>query len=174
MERVLRPNLPVGPYRIKFKAVFICDEKVDYLIRLNIHQHKVSQTRVEMRGNISLKIPFDDSLNLNFNMAVLSKIGGWIDHAFDYSAQHACTTLKTFLGPSWSTYMRSWNMSATQQCPLDKGEYIMRYDLSDVNNYHIPKEFIYGTYKTRLYYTDKNGMIVGCTILVVDIVRPWE
>ncbi|XP_050423353.1 uncharacterized protein LOC126835096 [Adelges cooleyi] len=128
-----------------------------------------------MRGNVSMKIPFDDSLNFNINMAVLSKIGGWVDHAFDYSAQHACTTLKSFMAQSWSNFMISMNISATKHCPLEKGEYIMHgYDLTEVVNYHVPKEFFYGTYKARIYYTDKTGMIVGCLTYVMEFVRPWE
>lgn len=47
---------------------------------------------------------------------------------------------------------------------------------SNIQNQYviIPKTFIYGTYKVRLSYTDKNKKIMGCFIMIVEIKRPWE
>jgi len=38
----------------------------------------------------------------------------------------------------------------------------------------VPNVFFYGSYKARMYITDKYDNIQGCVIFVIDIKRPWE
>ncbi|XP_050443422.1 uncharacterized protein LOC126847327 [Adelges cooleyi] len=108
-------------------------------------------------------------------MAIWGKIGGWKDNAYVYSSKNGCSTLKFFMGHSWAAYMTNLNLSATQQCPVSKGEYVMKgFDVNELQNTNLPKQFFYGSYKFRLYYTDYTGKIIGCLIVIVDVVRPWE
>ncbi|XP_050441204.1 uncharacterized protein LOC126846104 [Adelges cooleyi] len=159
-HRVLRPNLPVGEYKLKYKAAHACNETANYLIDHKLYLYRVSQNRTELRGNITLKIPFDDTLFFDINMAVLSKIGGWKDNAYVYRTGKACSTLNFFMGPTWDEYM---------------GLYVMHgFDLSEVYRWRFPKEFFYGTYKFRLAYTDSKDVVVGCLYVIVDVLRPWE
>lgn len=50
-------------------------------------------------------------------MAIKDSIGGWKDNAFVYKAPKACTTIKYFLGNSWTpitTILGGKNIS----CPI--------------------------------------------------------
>ncbi|XP_050526763.1 uncharacterized protein LOC126897290 [Daktulosphaira vitifoliae] len=173
-ELKLYPNLPVGEYKLKFKAAFTCNSSVDYLIRANLHLSRISKTVTALTGNITTQIPFDDSIHLNLNMAVLDKIGGWKDNAFVYDKSNACSTLKYLMGNVWKPFVNSMNIT-NYSCPFNSGFYVMKaFDISLLQEANFPKQFFYGTYKLKTYYTDTNKNIVGCSIIVVEFLRPWE
>ncbi|XP_050432501.1 uncharacterized protein LOC126840658 [Adelges cooleyi] len=125
-------------------------------------------------GNITALVPLDDSLNFHLNMAVLDQIGGWKDNAYVYNHPKACSSLKFLMGETWTPLMRNFKLNSTD-CPLPKGFYIMEgFDLSLFEKMNIPKQLYYGTYKMKIVYTDKSDVVVGCFIIVVEILRPWE
>ncbi|XP_050441498.1 uncharacterized protein LOC126846258 [Adelges cooleyi] len=175
-ERIYYPTLPFGEYKVKFKAVFQCDDKIDYLIKTNVHLHRATKTKTEIRGNITMDVPFDDSIKLKFNMAILDRIGGWKDNAYVFNTTNGCTTLKTFFRKEfWTSYTNNNNNTSVLECPVPSGFYEMDgLDLTLVQKLNIPKKFFYGTYKLYLYYTDENDTTIGCTVFVFEILRPWE
>ncbi|XP_022171307.1 uncharacterized protein LOC111034397 [Myzus persicae] len=76
----LMPNLPLGEYRIIFRAIY---RTKDLPFKINEYLSKKSINSTEMRGNFSLDIPFEDSYTgsifkiLDANFASWSLIGGW-------------------------------------------------------------------------------------------------
>ncbi|XP_050525979.1 uncharacterized protein LOC126896876 [Daktulosphaira vitifoliae] len=167
-----RPNLAAGKYKLVFKAVFPCNRNNTYPINLNWYLSKVTATKTVLRGNTTAYIGFDENIYFNINMAIWSKIGGWVDNAFVYQNKDACSTLKMFMGKVWNDFCTKGNFKG---CPILPGIYIMDgFDLSLIEQSNFPKEFFYGTYKFKLFYTNKNNETVGCLYLVMDIKRPWE
>ncbi|XP_050535704.1 uncharacterized protein LOC126902452 [Daktulosphaira vitifoliae] len=169
---VLMPNLPVGKYKLKFKAVSICNESVDYPMKFKYYLSKVSTTKALLMGNVTLNIPFDDNLKLHLNLAVWSKIGGWKDNANVYQNKRACSHQKFLLGNVWSEYIEKHNFT---DCPIQPGFYkINGFDISHISNANLPKEYFYGTYKQKIFYNNEKDIQVGCYFLVYDLIRPWE
>ncbi|XP_050530414.1 uncharacterized protein LOC126899487 [Daktulosphaira vitifoliae] len=170
LERTkLMPNLPAGKYKLKFKAAFSCNKSIDYLINIDFHLSKASPTITLLTGTATFKIPFDDSLYYNINMAIWSKIGGWKDNAFVYKNKGACSMLKFFFGNTWKHLVQA------EDCPVQAGTYHLKgYDLSLISQANFPKEFFYGTYKYKLFYTDDKFVEVGCFFIIFDLLRPWE
>ncbi|XP_050533131.1 uncharacterized protein LOC126901046 [Daktulosphaira vitifoliae] len=156
---VNRPNLPVGKYKLKFNAASICNESIDYPINFNLKLSKTSPTKTLLIGNITMSISFDDILIFNMNMAVWSKIGGWKDNAYVYRNKNACSTLKYFLGNVWNTFVKNFK---NKDCPFLQGHYpINGFDLSLVEQANFPKEFFYGKYKLKVFYTDDKIAMTG-------------
>ncbi|XP_050421328.1 uncharacterized protein LOC126833816 [Adelges cooleyi] len=168
------PNLPVGEYKLKFKAAYVCNASADYKIGFYLHLTKVSPTKTMLVGNITGRIVFDDSLTLHVNMAVMDKIGGWKDNAYIFSKDKACSTLKYFLGKQWPVLMDSLNMN-DHNCPIKiRTDPMKGFDLTLIEDSNFPKQFFYGTYKFKLSYVDVKNQLVGCVVFVVEIIRPWE
>ncbi|XP_050535210.1 uncharacterized protein LOC126902211 isoform X2 [Daktulosphaira vitifoliae] len=166
----------VGEFKIKVKAAFKFNESINYLIDINLHATKTSTSRAVLTGNINNKIPFDDSLNSNVNMAVLSKIGGWKSNAFVYSTKNACSISKKLLGEGWNFTMNHLNIS-DYDCPVKLGNYKMtNLDPIEVFERTVlkAKQFFYGSYKINLFFTKKSGFEVGSFVIILDILRPWE
>lgn len=46
-------------------------------------------------------------------------------------------------------------------------------DTEILNDSNLPKEFFYGTYRARFYFSKQNE-IYGCFIMIIEIKRPWE
>ncbi|XP_050547588.1 uncharacterized protein LOC126909214 [Daktulosphaira vitifoliae] len=180
-ERNLFPNLPVGEFRFKFKVAFKCNTSTNYKIDLNLHQSKVSKNKILLVGNIDLQIPFDDLLSADVNVAVMDKIGGWKDNAFIYNTKNACSTIKSKWNEGWIVFIKSSNIS-DNSCPIKANNYVVsNLDVDEFfvklqkTNIFVPKTFFYGSYKLRLAIKSTgSSAIVGCLIIIVDIVRPWE
>ncbi|XP_050528129.1 uncharacterized protein LOC126898232 [Daktulosphaira vitifoliae] len=172
-ESIYRPNLPCGPYKCSFKALFKCNDTINYLINHNLHFTKLSYNKTAVDGNVTFSIPFDDSLTFNVNMAVWSQIGGWKDNYFILSYPKACSSMKFFCGSTnWETLRRRLKSS---DCPIKTGTY--QFNSVDTDFYkklNLPKEFFYGRYKFKLYYTNQKNDVVFCINAVFDMIRPWE
>ncbi|XP_050539641.1 uncharacterized protein LOC126904562 [Daktulosphaira vitifoliae] len=173
MERThLMPNLPVGPYKHKFKYASICNASIDYPLKFKYYLSKPTPTQILLKGNVTFNIPLDDRLYFNFNMAVWSKIGGWKDNAIVYKNKGACSSIKFLMGNVWNEYILKHHFT---DCPLKPGFYnVDGFDLSHMTQTNITKQFFYGSYKTSIYYTDEKNVQVGCYFLLLDILRPWE
>ncbi|XP_050539642.1 uncharacterized protein LOC126904563 [Daktulosphaira vitifoliae] len=166
------PNLPVGPFKTKFKFVSICNDTIDYPLKFNYYITKPTPTQILLKGNITFNIPLDDRLYFNFNMAIWSKIGGWKDNAFIYKNKGACLTMKFFMKNMWNEYLSKHHFT---DCPIKPGFYkVDSYDLSQVAEANFPNQFFYGSYKTSLYFTDEQNVQVGCILFISDVLRPWE
>ncbi|XP_022164849.1 uncharacterized protein LOC111029908 [Myzus persicae] len=170
------PNLPVGKYRVNFKAIVKCKNMVDGGLQNNFYLSKTSSNTAELRGNITLMRPMRDDLTLHMNMAIKDSIGGWKDNAHLLKTSKACSSLKNILGTEWRPYLKSFGMR-NFNCPLAPGVYVSNgYDLTNaVQRSNFPKTFFYGTYKTRFYFTDDgHNNETGCATIVIEVKRPWE
>ncbi|XP_050439217.1 uncharacterized protein LOC126844836 [Adelges cooleyi] len=173
-ERKYYPNHPFGEYKLKFLGAFICNESINYPMMFNLHLSRISETKRVLTGKIILRIPFDDSLTFHLNMAVLDKIGGWKYNAFVYRQPYGCSSFKKMMGQVWLPFLRSFDKSITD-CPINIGNAsLIGFDLSLLEKSYFPKKYFYGTYKLKIQYTNKEDDIVGCLILVIEFVRPWE
>ncbi|XP_050533135.1 uncharacterized protein LOC126901049 [Daktulosphaira vitifoliae] len=173
LERTpLMPNLPAGKYKLKYKAISICNETIDYPLKFKYYLSKASTSKVVLMGNVTLKIPFDDNLNIGMNLAVWSKIGGWKDNSCIYQNKGACSSLKFLMGKVWNEYIEKHNFT---NCPIQPGFYKSSgFDLSLLDHANIPKEFFYGTYKQKIFFLNEKNDQVGCFYIAFDLLRPWE
>ncbi|XP_050532913.1 uncharacterized protein LOC126900921 [Daktulosphaira vitifoliae] len=166
------PYLPAGKYKLKFKAFSICNETIDYPMIFKYYLSKVSTSKVQLMGNITLKIPFDDKLIFDMNTAVWSKIGGWKDNANVYQNKGACSSLKFFMGKVWNEYIQKHHFT---DCPIQPGFYKSSgFDLSLLDQANLPKEFFYGTYKQKIFFSNEKNDQLGCFFVIFDLLRPWE
>ncbi|XP_026813979.1 uncharacterized protein LOC113554366 [Rhopalosiphum maidis] len=173
-KRLSLPQLPFGMYRLNFLGVMRCDSfPTNNKLKYELYLSKKSANTTEIKGIVTNLIPLDDSIDLEFNLAVKDSIGGWKDNAFLYKTPKACSSLKKFLGPAWTPIMDSAGLyNAT--CPLPAGVYkVSGIDTGIFMTSGFPKSFFYGTYRFRLFYSKKNE-VYGCFIIIIEIKRPWE
>ncbi|KAF0754850.1 Uncharacterized protein FWK35_00018189 [Aphis craccivora] len=163
-KRLSLPQLPFGIYRLNFLGMLRCES-----IKYDVHLSKKSANTTEVVGNVTNSIPLDDSLNLEFNLAVKDSIGGWKENAFFYKSPKACSTLIKFMGPAWTKMMHSAGYhNATCPMPVVWGFYkLSGVDTGIFMEANFPKSFFYGTYKFRIMYT-KNNEVCACFIFVVE------
>ncbi|VVC45441.1 Hypothetical protein CINCED_3A021303 [Cinara cedri] len=168
------PNLPVGEYKAYARAFIKCKPTGGNLIDFNLYLYKVSVNSSELRGNITVKKPFDDSFGVNFSFAVKDSIGGWKENAYFFQIDKACTKAIYLLGSAASTFANNFSLNAT--CPFPVGVHVSKgLDFTKVfSQANIPKQFFYGTYKYRIEIIDNKKKQVGCGIIIMDIKRPWE
>ncbi|XP_060863324.1 uncharacterized protein LOC132939912 [Metopolophium dirhodum] len=170
-----RPNFPLGEYRLHFNSIQRCNQKC--AIQFNFYLFKTSRTKVELRGNMtSANKAFDDSLWFNGAMSVKDKIGTWQNNAYVYKSPHAYKTLKKILGGEFKFFSNSFGLNDTEQNSFPPGTYVTKgYDLSNYpSNTNLPKQIFYGTYKFNINYTEKNGDVVACFMVFIDVKRLWE
>ncbi|XP_060840905.1 LOW QUALITY PROTEIN: uncharacterized protein LOC132921741 [Rhopalosiphum padi] len=166
------PNLPFGEYRINYLGLVRC-VSIPNKIAFNLYLSKKTANTTEIKGNITNYIPFDDSFNFEFNMAIKDSIGGWKDNALLYKRPKACSSLKMFLGNVWAPIMESAGiLNAT--CPIPVGFYkVSGIDTANFASSNVPKTFFYGVYKFRFFFTKKQE-VYGCFILIIELKRSWE
>ncbi|XP_022174000.1 uncharacterized protein LOC111036313 [Myzus persicae] len=174
-KRLFLPQLPMGEYRVKMVAIIRCEQsQTNNLMKLNYYISKTSINTTDMKGNMTFLIPLDDSLNVEINGAVKDSIGGWKENAHIFKQPKACSALKKMLGNTWHNITESLGMHNTPGCPIPAGTYVSSgMKKSDDFFSNLPKQFFYGTYKVRFQFT-RNKMVIGCSISVVEVKRPWE
>ncbi|XP_050060194.1 uncharacterized protein LOC114130653 isoform X2 [Aphis gossypii] len=165
----------IGEYRIVAAAIYQCaDEPKNLPLKANLYLSKKSSNTTEVRGNCSLKIPFDDSLTIDINVASWSLTGGWKPNSLIYVTNNACSKAKSILGNSWFSIIKSFN-SPFVNCPIPKGVYSSSgYDVTLINDNNFPKVYFYGKYKVVGKVKNKNNTIVGCLTAEGSLLRPWE
>ncbi|XP_050432285.1 uncharacterized protein LOC126840519 [Adelges cooleyi] len=141
IKPVFRPNLPSGQYKLIFRAVYKCSTtNLNETIQLNLHITKTSEHDTSYVGNITLLEPLTDEFDINVNMAVMDKIGGWKDNAYVYTSKKGCTSIKGFYGVTFSTFLGLEHV----ECPVGKGIYNVLYDTKNYEKGNFPKIFFYG------------------------------
>ncbi|CAH1737305.1 unnamed protein product [Aphis gossypii] len=167
-------HFDAGEYRINYKAIIKCSSPKSG-IESNFYLSKLSSDRAELRGNFTLKIPLDDNLTFDMNMAIKDSVGGWRDNAHLLKFPNACSTLKNLLGIEWRLFINSFGINSLN-CPIAPGVYESSgYDLTAATvNSSFPKTFFYGTYKVRFHFSDKLNIAHGCSNFILEIKRPWE
>ncbi|XP_022174002.1 uncharacterized protein LOC111036316 [Myzus persicae] len=172
---LLLPQLPLGKYRLNFISIIprCISIQSKNKILFDLYLSKKSAIIAEIKGNITNLIPVDDSLNLEFNLAIKDSTGDWKENAHVHKSTKSCSSLKMFFGNAWTPIMDNLGfLNAT--CPIPAGFYKMKgvdSELFNISNF--PKTFFYGTYRFRFYYT-KNNEVYGCFMIVIEIKRPWE
>ncbi|KAF0770817.1 ML domain-containing protein [Aphis craccivora] len=139
------PNLPVGEYRIVFDKIYSCEST--NLIQMNLYFSKDTLNKSEIKGNITLLLPLDDTLTLDINAASWSSIGGWKPNAMVYTTKNACSNFKNLLGNVWNTLSKSFNFPHNR-CPIPVGNFITTgLDKKKLEELNILKMYFYGKYK---------------------------
>ncbi|KAF0740554.1 Uncharacterized protein FWK35_00022237, partial [Aphis craccivora] len=169
------PNLPLGEYRIEPAAIHQCaDQPKNLPLKANFYLSKKSTNITELKGNMSLEIPFDDSLTLDVNIASWSLTGGWKPNSLIYVTNNACSKTKNILGNAWYSFLKAVN-STTTNCPIPMGVYLSAgYDTALLNDNNFPKVYFYGKYKYVGKMKNKNNKVIGCISAELSFVRPWE
>ncbi|XP_025202193.1 uncharacterized protein LOC112599486 [Melanaphis sacchari] len=166
------PNLPVGKYHIVFEKMYSCNST--NLFQFNIYTNKKASNITEMKGNITSLSLLDDTYILEFNMASWSSIGGWKPNAVVYINNKACSAGKNLLGNAWYLLMDSFKVPTTS-CPLPPGKYTTTgIDMQKIEDNNFPKLFFYGKYKATIKIKTINKKVVGCGIIELSFLRPWE
>ncbi|VVC24712.1 Hypothetical protein CINCED_3A018611 [Cinara cedri] len=113
--------------------------------------------------------------DLSMNMAIKDSIGGWKENAFFLRQPKLCTAFKNLMGSALPKEFRK-NIDYKGDCPIPPGVYFSSgFDVTSyVANSNVPKQFFYGTYKTRIASYDKRNNEMSCINLIMDIKRPWE
>ncbi|XP_060834898.1 uncharacterized protein LOC132917918 [Rhopalosiphum padi] len=161
---------PIGPYRMVFKQVYICNPAHHYKIQMNWHlSHEDNKT--VLLGNTTLEVPFDDNLSLEMKMAFKDSSGSWRENAFMHKALNACTSTKLLLGSVWTTFVNGFGSQNTN-CPILPDAYISSgVNPSIFEKSNFPKELIYGTYKMHIIFNSRKNDIFGCVVFIIEIKR---
>ncbi|XP_022170333.1 uncharacterized protein LOC111033740 [Myzus persicae] len=160
-------KLPVGEYRTNFKSLYNCNAVSDK-IQFNYYLNKKSDNSTEIKGNMTLVKPIDDSLFIDVNIAVKEANGAWKENSFLFRSAKACSTFKKFVGQ-----LDLSGLGYNCTCPITEGVYIATgFDASNFEKFnYIPKTFAYGTYKIRAGLKDIKNQSYGCIICIVQLIR---
>ncbi|XP_027841007.2 uncharacterized protein LOC114122524 [Aphis gossypii] len=166
------PNLPMGEYRTVLEKTYTCEST--NLFQFNLYFSKKTFNTTEMKGNVTFLLPFDDTLTLDINAESWGSIGGWKPNAMVYTTKNACSNFKKLLGKVWNTLTDSFNIH-TNNCPIPRGTFVTTFvDLKELENHNAPKVFFYGKYKYIFKFKNEQNKILGCFVMEVTLLRPWE
>ncbi|XP_016656583.2 uncharacterized protein LOC107882563, partial [Acyrthosiphon pisum] len=173
-KSLFRPNLPLGEYRIVIDKLYPCEKTKNYPLQFNWYLSKKTSSITELKGNMTLLIPFDDTLTIDFNYASWGSTGGWVPNAYNLNTKKACSTIKYLVGNAWLNFLEGFNIP-TNKCPWPVGTYITSgIDKKKLEDMNFPKTYFYGKYKVMCRYRNLKNEIVGCIVMEVNLIRPWE
>ncbi|XP_022164520.1 uncharacterized protein LOC111029702 [Myzus persicae] len=168
------PNLPVGEYRMIFDKTYACDPRKNNTIQFNIYFSKKTPSITELKGNVSSLIDFDDTLIVDVNAASWGTTGGWKQNSMLYISKKACSHFKNMFGNSWFPFIEGFNFP-TDSCPLPAGTYSTTgIDLKLFEDHNLPKVYFYGKYKCVIKLKNVENKVLGCHVMEITLVRPWE
>ncbi|XP_016662300.1 uncharacterized protein LOC107884518 [Acyrthosiphon pisum] len=168
------PNLPMGEYRTVFDKLYPCDSTRNYSFQFNNYFNKKTAIITELKGNVTILIPFDDTLTLDINFSSWGSTGGWIPNSNTYITKKGCSALKNLGGNAWLTVTKDFNIP-NASCPVPVGTYITSgIDLKKFEDHNFPKVYFYGKYKLVFKVKNIEGKVLGCEIVEVNLIRPWE
>ncbi|XP_027841005.1 uncharacterized protein LOC114122523 [Aphis gossypii] len=166
------PNLPLGEYRIVFEKIYSCEST--NVFQYNLYFSKKTFNITEMKGNITFLLPFDDTLTLDINGASWGSIGGWKPNSMVYITKNTCSNSKKLLGNAWYSLIKAFNGHITS-CPFPAGTYITNgIDLKELDNLNMPKVYFYGKYKVTFKIRNEEKNVLGCFVIEMTLLRPWE
>ncbi|CAI6348858.1 unnamed protein product [Macrosiphum euphorbiae] len=165
--------LPLGPYKVNFKQVRICDPSKFYKIQHNFYlSYNQISNSTEIRGTTISIIPFDDTMFMEANVASRGADGNWKDNTYMHKSPKACSTFRNIMGAEWTTVMTDLGIK-NATCPIPPGNYTaIGVDTSLFLNTNLPKTFVYGTYRLRYYHT-RNNEVYSCVLYVFEIKPPF-
>ncbi|XP_060871325.1 uncharacterized protein LOC132945569 [Metopolophium dirhodum] len=170
----LMPNLPVGEYRIVFDKLYQCDSIKNHSVQFNVYFNKKTSSMNEMKGNLTYLVPFDDTLIVDLNFASWGSTGGWKSNSYIFISKNACSNVKNLFGNSWLTVIKAFNLP-TDRCPIPLGTYItLGIDMNKFEDNNFPKVYFYGKYKCVIKIKTVEKKVIGCVVLELTLIRPWE
>ncbi|CAH1731482.1 unnamed protein product [Aphis gossypii] len=166
------PNLPLGEYRIVFEKFYSCEST--NVFQNNLYFSKKSLSETELKGNYTYLLPLDDTYTFDLNVASWGSIGGWKPNSIVYIAKNACSSFKKVLGNVWYTIIKAFNVTSNN-CPIQAGTYMTKgIDLKELDNLNMPKVYFYGKYKVTYKIRNEEKDVLGCIVLEITLIRPWE
>ncbi|XP_016662669.1 uncharacterized protein LOC107884636 [Acyrthosiphon pisum] len=164
----------IGEYRAVYEKIYACESTVNHSIRFNFQFSKKSSSITELKGNATYLIPFDDTLTLDTNLASWSLTGGWKPNSAVYITKSACTNTKKILGNTWNSMVKAFDIASTG-CPIPVGTYIAPgINLKELEDHNFPKVYFYGKYKLQFKMKNQEKKVIGCTVVELSLIRPWE
>ncbi|KAL4084174.1 hypothetical protein QTP88_028007 [Uroleucon formosanum] len=112
----LMPNLPMGEYRIVVDKVYRCESRKNHSIKFNLYSSKKTLRITELKGNVTLLTPLDDTLIVDVHFLSWGSTGGWIPNAYIINSKNACSILKKLFGNAWFTLSNDFNLPVS--CPI--------------------------------------------------------
>ncbi|XP_016657970.1 uncharacterized protein LOC107883082 [Acyrthosiphon pisum] len=166
-----RLKLPIGEYRIDIKKIYSCNTTRQNDIHANYYLNKTSDNSKEIKGNLSLLMPFDDNLSMDINFSVRGADGDWKNNTYIFHAEQAFTKTKNLMSK-----IDTSGLGFNLKHPVPVGFYVATgFNVSNLDNLnYIPKEFAYGLYKIRYILTDKKHQHFGCFVTIIQLKRPSE
>uniref|UniRef100_A0A2S2PSU7 MD-2-related lipid-recognition domain-containing protein n=1 Tax=Schizaphis graminum TaxID=13262 RepID=A0A2S2PSU7_SCHGA len=167
------PNLPLGEYRMIYEKIYPCESKS--LIHYNIYLNKKSLSESEVKGNYTFLVPLDDTLTIDLNAASWGSIGGWKPNSMVYITKNACSNARKLLGNAWNKILKAFNFPNTS-CPVVTGTYYTTtgLDLKELSDNNLPKVYFYGKYKATIKIKNVGNEVIGCSVMEISLIRPWE
>ncbi|XP_050528736.1 uncharacterized protein LOC126898574 isoform X2 [Daktulosphaira vitifoliae] len=176
LQPVYRPNLPAGEFKLKYHYITSCDSPEKNLIQYNLFFSKRSPTITDLKGNLTFFVPFDNTVTFTTNFAVKGSNNAWFNNAHIMTFKKACETMTIlFRSKAYEEFLTAFKIPKPG-CPLKPGVYVSSgFDLNFITDIeYFPKVFFYGIYKVNMTFTNTKEKFLGCFIIVVDVVRPWE
>ncbi|XP_022177761.1 uncharacterized protein LOC111038828 isoform X2 [Myzus persicae] len=109
-------SLKFGEYKLIFKQIFKCNSSQVYKIQFN-HYIIPTANSTKLKGNITMLIPYDDTMSIEINMAMRDSFGNWKDNTIIQKSPNACSKIKLGFGNSWNKYLNSFGINNTA-CPI--------------------------------------------------------
>ncbi|XP_050540050.1 uncharacterized protein LOC126904820 [Daktulosphaira vitifoliae] len=159
-----------GPYWINFKQFRLCESSIDYPIKFSITILRDTKFSQIFLGNISLKQPFDDHIDMSIMLGKYDSIGLWKEHPLGY-IRNTCSILKSeiFGENTWNQFINDFHLPSTN-CPLPKGHYASTgFNTSLFRMSKLPKKFFYGKYTSRVSLYDNKNSLIGCTKVSIEL-----
>eukprot|EP00102_Acyrthosiphon_pisum_P020827 XP_016658037.1 PREDICTED: uncharacterized protein LOC107883095 [Acyrthosiphon pisum] len=101
------------------------------------------------------------------NFAMKDANGHWKENTYFHKSPKGCSSFRNLLGTEWTKIMNGLGVKKAT-CPIPPGIYTAPgLDTSILLNTNIPKTFIYGMYKLRIFFSRFKEMH-GCTIFVLE------
>ncbi|XP_027851047.2 uncharacterized protein LOC114130300 [Aphis gossypii] len=165
-------NLPLGEYRTVYERIYYCQSTNTF--QSNLYFNKRTSNITEMKGNFSFSKPLDDSYSIDINAESWSLTGGWKPNSMVYLSKNACSSLKMFFGKAGYSMYKSFKFPK-YSCPIPAGTYISSgIDLKEIEDHNFPKVYFYGRYKVIFKIKDIESNILGCGVIELSLIRPWE
>ncbi|XP_039284761.1 uncharacterized protein LOC120351437 [Nilaparvata lugens] len=159
-------NMNLMSWDIQFKRIENCKNRGTGDIDLDLRLKRISRTRVNMEGNITFKVDFDDNMKGVFDLSSWGN-GGWRSNAYRVTVDNPCSTNSVFAA-FFNKVRKLAGMPET--CPIPAGRYELKdFDTQIVNNITLPFYIIPTTWKITLsYYHRSNNKRLGCKSFIAE------
>ncbi|CAH1731484.1 unnamed protein product [Aphis gossypii] len=78
------------------------------VIQYNFYFSKKTLRIIELKGNRTIFVSFDDTLIIDVNVLSWRSIGGWKPNSIVNITNNACSNVKKILGNVWNTLFKSF------------------------------------------------------------------